>query len=268
MAVPNFLTTVFRFVEILTSDTQDIINGLYSELVTNGGWTCAAGGLGQSPTTFKSPDRADGLFFAIQCSRVSASRISYVVKDHMGLLVNNDTETRQGIAGTSYVRLYTSPAQVIVDSGGASAGTPECWGCGIMDRTPEPIDKPRPCYWASRGPRTPADALTYNVWNNTWTLKVGGSSYVSGSYDVINERAPSVSQYQDKFTCAGTMFFAPLEFIDGGWLLGRAHGILMAEWSLPDQGVFDVPIDPETLGTFKILGWNISNAAKLCARIA
>ncbi len=146
MAVPTFLNAPFRSLKITITDVADIITNLRSELVAlDDPWTEPVSG------TFKSPARADGAFFTVTVAAISTTRISYVVKDHQGLQVNNDTDTRQDIkaSGTTDVYIYTSPFYVIIDSAGATAGIPECWGAGIACREPEPLAVPRPC----RGPR-------------------------------------------------------------------------------------------------------------------
>ena len=70
------------------------------------------------------------------------------------------------------------------------------------------------------------------------------------------------------FTLAGTMLFYPLEYVDGAWFLGRVFNALLADWSQSDGATFQVPLDANVVGTFKILGWNVVNASKVAVRIA
>ncbi len=57
MSVLPCYSTAFRYLNTPgVTDVQTIIDTLYAELVTNGGWTCTVGGIGLSPTEFRSPD--------------------------------------------------------------------------------------------------------------------------------------------------------------------------------------------------------------------
>jgi hypothetical protein len=256
MAVPTFLNAPFRALKITITDVADIITNLRSELLALADpWTEPVAG------TFQSPTRADGVFFTVTVARISATRISYVVKDHQGLLVNNDTDTRQDIkaSGTTDVYIYTSPFYVIIDSAGATAGTPECWGAGIACREPEPLAVPRPCYWASRGPRHASGsyALTYNGWWYTWYLSVGATAYATDSYGILNLRSKPTNYYLDRFSMCGTLMFISMEMAAGAYLLGRRFNTLISDGIQPDQSEWTVPLDSETLGTFRALGWGV-----------
>jgi len=85
---------------------------------------------------------------------------------------------------------------------------------------------------------------------------------------MIALRCPPSTTYADKFTCDGTLLFMPVELIDGAWLLGRMFNILMTDWSQADQTTFEVLLDPETSGVFRVLGWGTAQAAKVAARIS
>lgn len=256
MAVPTFLNAPFRALKITIADVADIITNLRSELLALADpWTEPVAG------TFQSPTRADGVFFTVTVARISATRISYVVKDHQGLLVNNDTDTRQDIkaSGTTDVYIYTSPFYVIIDSAGATAGTPECWGAGIACREPEPLAVPRPCYWASRGPRHASGsyALTYNGWWYTWYLSVGAIAYATDNYGILNLRSKPTNYYLDRFSMSGTLMFISMEMVAGAYLLGRRFNMLISDGIQPDQSEWAVPLDANTVGTFRAMGWGV-----------
>ncbi len=178
MAVPAHWNSDFRYKETLAvTDVQTIIVDLYSELVTSGGWTSSQGGQGQSPTTFKSPDRADGLFFTVQCTRVSATRIGYVVKDHNGMQVNAQTSSTQDIdAGGTTVHYYTGHFHLCVNT---ERATPEWFACGLCDQTPEPMNVPRATYWASNGPRNNSGTWLASGWQTLWAMSFEGTAYTS-----------------------------------------------------------------------------------------
>jgi hypothetical protein len=58
--------------------------------------------------TFQSPARADGLFLTVTIASVSATRISYVVKDYLGIGYNNlnyayDMSSGKPVAGAAIV---------------------------------------------------------------------------------------------------------------------------------------------------------------------
>lgn len=256
MAIPTFLDAPFRTLAISITDVADIITSLRSELTAFADpWTEPVSG------TFKSPARADGAFFTITVTRISQTRIAYVVKDHLGMQVNNDVDTRQDIrsGGNTDVFIHTSPLYVIVDSGGATYETPECFVAGVLCREPEPLAKPRPVYFASYGPRHNSDGayanLTHNAFNYNWYLHEGATSYAADINFHLDLRAVSSGYYKDRFSMCGTMMFLSLECIDSSWLLGRHFNMLLTDGQSPYQSEFAVPLDAETLGTFKIIGW-------------
>jgi hypothetical protein len=266
MAVPVFLSAPLRYKKITITDVADIITTLRDELVTQPAaenkWTEPVSG------TFQSPARSDGAFLTLAATKITATRIAYVVKDHNGVQVNYGiTDTRQDInTSATDVHIHTSPLYVIVDS--VNVAQTECWGCGIMDRTPEPLADPRPCYWASGGPRNTAGAVADNSFLYVWTNYIGSVNPYTKSYNnIITLRTPNKT-YCDKFTMTGTLLFLPVEFISDSWFLGRAFNLLITDGTQNDQGTFDVPLDDGTIGTFRILGWNIVDNGKVCVRVA
>lgn len=210
MGVPAFLNSSFRyFMRSTVTDVQTIINDLYSELVTNGGWTCTQGGVGQSPTAFLSPTRADGVSFKIQLTRDSATRLSWVVTDQWGLQVNNQTNTKQDIdAGGTNIHYYTGEFHVGVNS---SRATPEFFGCGVLDHDPEAIDEPRATYWATTGPRQTSGTLVTNGMGTVF--RYSGTAYAAGG-------VATPDPYQGG-TChqlmTGEVLTAPLDVVDAAY---------------------------------------------------
>jgi hypothetical protein len=270
MAIPVHWNSAFRYKETLAvTDVQTIINDLYVELVTNGGWTCILGGSGQTPTTYKSPARADGLFFTIKLTRISATRIAYIVNDHNGMLVNNATDTRQDIdAGGTTVHYYTGPFHFCVSS---ERVTPEGFYCGLADTTPDMLGKPRATYFASYGPRDTAGTwLVAGGWNQVYVLNIGIgtlTSYTAGAK--VCYRGCSGSTYA-KRTMGGTWQCEPVELTDnGGYLLGRMFQAVSVDTTQFAFGAeVTVPLDGTSTGVFKTVGCMAALNSKLAFRKA
>ncbi len=249
MAAPNFLASSFRYLALVTvTDVQTIIDNLYSELVTNGSpaWTCTVGGVGQSPTEFKSPARADGLSFTINLTRDSATRLSWLVKDQWGVLVNNQTNTKQDIDATgTNVHLYTGEFHVGVNS---SRATQEFFGCGVLDHSPDGLNNPFGSYWATMGPRNTTGVLaTQGVANNfAW-----GGSYanrgLAGDDPILTGNCHALM--------TGEVLATPAELTNGSAvLIGRMHQVLCVDTYCAFDSEVTVPIDVGTTGTFRVVG--------------
>lgn len=119
--------------------------------------------------------------------------------------------------------------------------------------------QPRPVNFASRGPRHATGgtytALDYNYFGHCWYLHEGATAYAADSNFHLDLRAVSSSYYKDRFSMCGTMMFLSLECVDSSWLLGRHFNLLLTDGQQPYQSEWAVPLDAETLGTFRILGW-------------
>jgi hypothetical protein len=263
MAIPVHLNTAYRYKETLAvTDVQTIINDLCVELVTSGGWTCTLGGSGQTPTTFKSPVRSDGLFWTIKCTRISATRIAYIVNDHSGMLVNNATDTRQDIdAGGTVIQYFTGPFHVCVNS---ARTTPECWYSALLDQTPEPIGTPRPTYVASYGPRDTAGTwLLGGYYYTTWMLKMNDTVYRSGDWGIMRKSTDGNSRK----THNGALLCEPLEFTDTqGWLMGRLCQAFIVDSTTAFGADVTIPLDGVNTGVFKVVGSILNMSGKLAFR--
>lgn len=263
MAIPQFLSSEFRYKSTSSvTDVNTIISDLNSELTSlSDPWT-DLGGTGVGP--WRSPSRSDGAFIKITATRISATRIAWVVNDHNGMLVNNGTDTRQDIdtAGTT-VCYYTGPFHVFVDS---VRTTPECWWCAILDRYPGDLADPRPIYIASTGPRNNAGTLTGYDWQNIWLLREGSTSYTYSAYHAIT-RAPYTTAIS-RLTVAGSYLTVPFEVAYDIYWYGRVPQSLIVDSSLAFGTELTVPIDTGVTGTFKIVGLATSTYGRLAVRKA
>lgn len=269
MAVPTFLAgalnTDFRYKSTaVVVDVNTIISDLSGELVALG-WTDASG-VGTGPWT--SPAHASGAFIVITATRISATRIAWIVKDHRGLLVNNDTDTRQDIEAVgSEVRYYANKFGCWVDS---ARVTPECWGCGIIDNSPETFGVPRSSYMASKGPRRNSDGSLINqALNAFYYLEVDGTSYISAN-SAFGQRNPAIATTVHS-TFTGALLFCPFDVQYGvtalGFLQGRLFQTLTVDSTAGTFGAeFTVPIDTGVTGVFKVIGLTTISTWRVCAR--
>lgn len=269
MGIPAHWNTAFRYKETLAVvDVQTIIDDLYAELVTNGGWTCTAGGVGQSPTTFKSPARADGLFFTVQCTRVSATRIGYVARDGAGLLINNQTSSTQDIdaAPGTTVHYFTGPFHLCVNT---ERTTPECFACGVLDQSPEPIiGAPRASFWASNGPRGNTGTWLVSGWTSNWALAKDATAYASAQR-AIPRGCPTSHR---RLHANGTTLIEPFEVADSvnpEVLLGRVFQAAIVSEQLAFAAEITVPLgDGSSTGVFKVVGLISTGNARVAFRKA
>ncbi len=272
MSVPTFLVGVlntdFNYLSHLAvTDTITILNDLNTQL-TALGWTCSVAGASPNAVgTYTSPVRSDGASIKVVATQVSATAVKYVVTDHTGLQVNNATSTQQQIAvAGNEVRLYCNMFGFFVDS---IQATPECWGAGILDQTPEAMTVPRANYFATGGPRNNAGTINSQAWEALWVLAPGGTAYALGAA-AGSRRAPSVGTFT-RTTFTGALMFAPMEMGKGGgdpllYLLGRVFQALMLDGAQIFGAEFTVPIDVAVTGVFKVIGLATASAARICAR--
>ena len=267
MSAPNYLSSYFRYKESIgVVDVNTVIADLRDELVTQpvapNKWTEPVVG------TFQSPARADGIFFSITVARVSATRISYVVKDQSGMLVNNQTTTQQDIdAGGSTVHYYTGPFHVCVTT---ERATPEAFMCGVFDTAPDPLGKPRAMYFASKAPRdnSGSSLIATEMWH-VFLLRPGDTSYSSNGSYVVSSGGQASSWYRE--TVAGTKIYQPSEWSDGASLtaqtfLGRIPQCVMVDYRIAFATELTIPIDGANTGVFKVAGFATDSGAN--ARLA
>ena len=269
MAVPAFLNSSFRYKESLAVvDVQTIINDLIAECVTSGSpaWTTILGGTGVSPSTIQSPTRSDGLFFTVNMTRISATEIQFIVKDHNGVLVNNQTSTRLDIdVAGSTVHYYTGEFHLCVT---AERATPEAFDCGIFDQSPEAINAVKGSYFASPGPRSNTSVLGSQGWDTEWVQLPAAAAYATGS-NGIKRIAPAGTNTMT--TISGALLFYPVEYNPGtnaiDAFMGRKFQALMVDSNQAFAAEFTVPIDvgPVT-AVFKVAGFATAQNARIAYR--
>ncbi len=264
MTIPAFLDTSFRYLSTPgVTDVQKIIDDLYDELVTGLGFACTQGGKTQSPTTYKSPDREDGVFYTIQLTRDSATQLSWVCLDQIGLQINNQGSTKQAIDGTgTEVRYFTGPFHVCVS---CERTTPEAFAVGVMERSPEPLADPRPAYYASYGPRFSAGGLSTQTWMAVY-IQAPGGAYGAGANpnNWSSARQPFVSIQRQ--SVSGALLFHPAEVQYSFVSYGRRFQALLVDGNAANGAEFNVPLDDTTVGVFKIPGFTAQNDTKIAYR--
>ncbi len=245
MAVPAFLNTDFDYSENLNvTDVQTVIDDLYAFLVTGNGWTCTAGGVGQSPTTFKSPTRADGVGWTLTFTRTAATTLQFNSWDQWGISMGSDVMTINAL-GTE-VRYFVGPFHWCVDfmRGGAAIGA--FWG-GVLDKTPDGVAD-LPVYICSY--------RALSTWSNVqgMGLQQGGytgSEYVNGFF--FPYRIPAAGASDHFISVSGALMFCQAEWIWNYTLMGRAHQMILVDDSQIVGTELTVPIDAGTTGTFRVI---------------
>jgi hypothetical protein len=269
MTVPNFLSCNFRYLEHLAvTDVQSIIDDLVAECVTNGNpaWTTILGGTGVTPTTIKSPVRSDGLFFTVNMTRISATRIAWIINDHTGLLINNLTDVRQDVdAGGTTIHYYTNQYGICVSS---ERATPEAFDCGLLDVYPDTIGIPRGYYFASAGPRTTAGALASQGSDNVWLLANGATAYSVAPY-VYGRSLSGGYATPALVSMTGALVFFPSEMgATGNYLFGRKNQALHVDSGQANAAELTVPIDTGVTGVFKVVGFTAGASPNTTMKLA
>jgi hypothetical protein len=266
--IPPFLDLTPRYMDGNADPldpAQAIINGIGS-IMSMAGWT-------ESPVgTYTSPARSDGVKIVITPSHVDGQTVGFLVKDHLGRIINNDTLTKLKIEATitmpgSGLSIYISERYLYVEvRTGAYTG---CFMSGIFNKEPESLALPFPSFFVTHGPYSNA-GTNYPTWVDMWTAFNGvGALPASNSVYAINWTGPFNSSV-DHFSAQGSMIFAPAEFGQGSgaaYFIGRLPGILMVDSSQQVGNSFVVPLDDSHTGTFRVVTTQASNNYKLAVRI-
>jgi hypothetical protein len=170
--------------------------------------------------------------------------------------------TRQYIDGTgTEVRIYGNKFGVWVDS---MRATPETWGAGILDQTPEALAVPKPTFWSTTGPRNSGGTIQ-GGWNYSWYLDPTASAYASSNQPVCYNMPSSAS----RLTQAGSLLFMPMEIVGSAnyVLLGRVFQTLLVDSANTTVGAeVTVPLDTGVTGVFKCLGFAVGSFTRVCVR--
>jgi len=239
--ITPFLAHTPSFVQYVTDGTnsaQSAIDAIRTALKAIG-WT--------EPVlnTLYSPARADCAQLRLTLAiGSSATQITYVVRDHVGRLVNNDTLTRQNIATGTMYNIYCGDTYVYHEYNNGTS----VWGCALLHREPDPIAEPVPVYFASYGPLkndgvTSAQLLVYN----NWVAASGAGTY----YDLLGWRG--YTNTTDHFSAQGSMMFYPMECVSSFWMYGRLPNVLLLDSSQWAGNTFELPLDETTVGTFRVI---------------
>ncbi len=258
--IPPFLDCDVHFAEH-TADATDAATSAMNAIRTallGAGWTEPG-----AMYTMLSPARADCIRFSITVSKVSATRVGYVVKDHLGRLINNETYTQQDVPLGSSCAVYCGARYCWHE---VNSGTTSIWGAGVFNRDPDEIDKPTPVYWATQGPIT-YGGTSKNNWWELWIAAQGTGSNSTSSY-AISWTGPATAP--DHFSGQGSMMFQPAEWGQSGggyWFWGRLPNALWCDNSQWTGNTFVVPLDDSHTGTFRVVRGGSLNNWALAVRI-
>lgn len=263
MAISNFLSGDFRYLQTLSvTDVDTIISDLLSELVTNGSWTDEASNIFRSPV-----NAGNGSYMQIELTRVSATQLQWICKDHQGNVINNQTSNKQNIDATgSTVEYFTGPDYVCVQ---VHRATFEVFFLARLNQWPHEEGEIFPIFVASRGPRNDAGTLTYNQAHYWFSFDLNGSSYAY-DYQLCSQRS---SGAVNRISLSGKYVAWPAELLDDDsntWL-GRLPQTMLIDYSRFDAGdELELPIDDGTTGTFIVLGFakTTNTYLNLCIRKA
>jgi hypothetical protein len=280
MAVPNFLAGTinvdFNYLShVGITDTITILNDLNTQL-TALGWTCTV--TGASPTavgTYISPTRTDGVSFKVVATQVSATVLKYAVTDQWsGSVTPVANQPQQNIVATgggSEARYYSNKFGFFLET--LPSGVAECFGCGVLDATPEAINVPRAFYWATSGPRSAANALSQNGADNMTTLPLGSTTYAASYYNYCSY-GPTQGLTLSRSTLGGSLLIVPFD-IQGGmapasYLYGRIFQCIMVDAAQSLGAQITVPIDTGVTAVFRVLGCATStyNSFRIAARVS
>jgi hypothetical protein len=255
--ITPFLAHTPRFAQYTsdgTNSAQSAMDAIRIALL-GAGWTEPG-----AAYTLYSPARADGIQLRLTLAMgSSATQITYVVRDHVGRLVNNETLTRQNIPTGQTCNVYCSDTYVYHEINNSTS----VWGCAVLHREPDPIAEPVPVYWATFGPlrndgTNTAQFLVYNNW-----ISAGGAG---GPQDMLTWRGHTNTT--DHFSAQGSMMFYPMECVSASWMYGRLPNVLLLDASQWAGNTFELPLDETTVATFRVIRGGSMNNFVAAVRIS
>ncbi|MBZ5499724.1 MAG: hypothetical protein LAP85_25265 [Acidobacteriia bacterium] len=259
MAVPAFMNSSFRYLETAAvANVATCITDFRTEVVTNGvpAWTEPVA------NNFKSPPDAQGRFFTVILSTISATRLGIKIVDMFGVTIS-DRAIDVDVGGTS-VQYFTGQFHAFINSARA---TPECGGGALIDLSPETLTLPNYSTVGCGHRDTTGTVGNQNwyIWYMMSNATATATGRASGSnLPVANTRATK--------TVSGAYVYDPImietSIFGAGnnrWI-GRIFQCLRCDDGLAFGAEIQVPIDVGTVGTFKVVGRVAYNGSKMCIR--
>ncbi len=265
MAIPSFFQGTVRYKSVpAVTDVQAIIDNFRTEalaLPSGEAWI-------EGPTgTFQTPTNSAGQYFKMTLTRVSATRLSAQMTDHVGRTI---TKTFDIPGAGSTVDIYVSGRHVIFAVLGNNEGL--WWAILDLDPLPQNAHDRVACGHASRD-----SAGTITSWNTRNATLHGPSSPYN--YTVTNALAflapeaggDNIVPIQESI--AGAFILQPVWIgivgTANGFLRGRVPHIVALSTSIGAGNEKSIPLDETVTATFKVLPFptDLSNSAfRLAAR--
>lgn len=265
MAVPAFWNTPYSYTEVAgVTDINGLIAAVHAALTAPAlGWTDESG-VGTGP--WRTPTRADGVFFRVSLTRTSATRVTYQMYDQAGVNVMGTLNCCMDIdAGGTMMHIYAGTLHLAITSARA---VHESNFFAVLDQTPEPINVPNALYIAYVGPRTSDGVLRNYGWNFSCRRDPGATAYNTGKQSAVQRM--NGGGYRRR-TIGLTALFAPAEYCDSGitpptWLGRIPQSIVVDDAIFPIGSEITVPIDAGTNAVFKVLGCGVFSQQRIAFR--
>lgn len=250
MAVPAFLASSFSYrVDHGVTDVADVIVSLRDELLNQQApaWTEPVAG------TFKSPVDGNGRFFDFDIVKITATRLSMVMRNDTGQVV---ADRRADITAVDEVRYYTGQFHCVIEFVNVSvANVGEMLACGVTELSPDSTANILTNTWAT-GTRSAAGTADGQgtEWNEYHMSDNGAMTFTRRA------RNPRASDNADVVlvTHGGRMVALPMEVsaTPKGLTLkqpiGRIYQCMIVDDAFPTGAELTIPIDDALTGVFKV----------------
>lgn len=268
MTVPSNYDTDYLYTLLAgtITDVQDIIDQIVDDLTVNlpvdSRWTDLGSGVYQSP--IQDPSGA-ARFMTVAISRVSATRIGWLVKDQVGGTTHSGTFDMT--AGSVEARIYTGPYHAVCEihnvgvsfqHGLAFLTDPGSFGYGSTIT-----------YVTARTSRDSGGSSFGSTGNDFWVMRDSGGASTPIARAAGFTLDPNAADQMTGTTTSGSIVAIPLEIASysGGanvYFSGRAYQIICLPRNFAGTDI-DVPLDEATIGTFRALalGSNPSGQANI-----
>ncbi len=261
MSIPAFLNSSYRYLEApIVTDVAACIADFRNETVINGNpaWSEPVA------NSFKSPPDAQGRFFTLVLSALSATRLGIRIVDMFGVTISDRAIDID--AGGNNVQYLTGQFHAFINS--ARIGTPECGGGSLIDLSPETLTLPNYSV-VGCGHRDTLGTAANTGWYNWYMMSnatPAASGRAAGSIIPVGSARPTR-------TVSGAYIYEPIMietsiFGSGNnrWI-GRLFQSLHCDDMLAYGAEVQVPIDIGSVGTFKVVG-RAAYLGKMCVRMA
>lgn len=247
MAVPNIFGNFAYDTVPAVADVQAIIDDIKTLLTS----TLAVGDrwVDSPSNTLTSPaDPVSGYFMQLILARVSATRMTFRVKDQN---LQTAIDGEYVLTAGETIKISGGPKHIFV---WGTAGAAMVLAT-MSDPSPEAPNAPTTVVFAKTSHTSSGTPVSFGNLPERWSsFSFGANTNCLGPYFTLNSGSPSL------YTAAGSAIYVPAAMVvwtvsSNPLFCGHGHQLMWGDSSIVSQGRVEVPIDDGVVGIFERIGF-------------